>query len=51
MLSAVEIETLIHSGEFQQAVHVMAWLLAKETKQVSERITDNETIQKKSSVL
>ena len=51
MLSAVEIETLIHSGEFQQAVHVMAWLLSKETKQGSERNTENETIQKKSSVL
>ena len=51
MLSAVEIETLIHTGEFQQAVHVMAWLLSKETKQGSERNTENETIQKKSSVL
>ena len=50
-LSAVEIEALIHTGEFQQAVHVMAWLLAKEAKQGSERITDNETIQKKSTVL
>lgn len=26
-----EIEELIHSGRFQQAVHVMAWLLAKES--------------------
>ncbi|MDE5893801.1 MAG: NUDIX hydrolase, partial [Acetatifactor sp.] len=25
-----EIEELIRTGEFQQAVHVMAWLLAKE---------------------
>ena len=24
-----EIETMIREGEFQQAVHVMAWLLAK----------------------
>ena len=30
-LSAEEIEALIHTGQFQQAVHVMAWLLAKET--------------------
>ena len=28
-LSAGEIETLIQTGKFQQAVHVMAWLLAK----------------------
>lgn len=28
--SAAEIETMIHTGKFQQAVHVMAWLLAKE---------------------
>ena len=25
-----EIEELIHNGQFQQSVHVMAWLLAKE---------------------
>ena len=30
-LSAEEIESMIHTGQFQQAVHVMAWLLAKET--------------------
>lgn len=29
-LSPEEVETLIHSGKFQQAVHVMAWYLAKE---------------------
>lgn len=29
-LTADEIETLIHTGKFQQSVHVMAWLLAKE---------------------
>ena len=28
--SAQEIETMIHAGRFQQAVHIMAWLLAKE---------------------
>ena len=28
--TAEEIEELIHSGRFQQSVHVMAWLLAKE---------------------
>lgn len=28
--SAEEIEVMIRAGEFQQAVHVMAWLLAKE---------------------
>ncbi len=27
--SAEEIETMIHEGKFQQAMHVMAWLLAK----------------------
>lgn len=32
-LSADEIEALIHAGKFQQSVHVMAWLLAKEKKQ------------------
>ena len=32
MLTAEEIEQLIHSGKFQQSVHVMAWLLAKERK-------------------
>ena len=32
MLTAKEIEQLIHSGKFQQSVHVMAWLLAKERK-------------------
>ena len=32
MLTAEEIEKLIHSGKFQQSVHVMAWLLAKERK-------------------
>ncbi len=32
-LSADEIEELIHTGKFQQSVHVMAWLLAKEKKQ------------------
>ena len=30
MLTAEEIEQLIHSGRFQQSVHVMAWLLAKD---------------------
>lgn len=30
--SAEEIEKLIHHGKFQQSVHVMAWLLAKETR-------------------
>ena len=29
-LTAEEIEELIRSGRFQQSVHVMAWLLAKE---------------------
>ena len=28
--TADEIENLIHTGNFQQSVHVMAWLLAKE---------------------
>ena len=28
-LSAEEIEDLIRTGKFQQAVHVMAWLLAR----------------------
>ena len=28
--TAREIEKLIHTGKFQQSVHVMAWLLAKE---------------------
>jgi ADP-ribose pyrophosphatase len=32
-LSADEIEELIHAGKFQQSVHVMAWLLAKDKKQ------------------
>ncbi|MDO4803815.1 MAG: hypothetical protein Q4A32_03230 [Lachnospiraceae bacterium] len=27
---AEELEKLIHGGDFLQAVHVMAWLLAKE---------------------
>ena len=27
--SAVEIEEMIHRGDFQQAVHIMAWLLAQ----------------------
>ena len=31
-LSAEEIESLIYSGAFQQAVHVMAWLLSKERR-------------------
>ena len=43
-LSKEEIETLIHAGKFQQAVHVMAWLLAKEAEHNSERITGNEAI-------
>ena len=30
MLTAEEIEKLIHAGRFQQSVHVMAWLLAKD---------------------
>ncbi len=29
-LSTDEIEELIRAGKFQQSVHVMAWLLAKE---------------------
>lgn len=29
--TAEEIENMIHNGGFKQAVHVMAWLLAKET--------------------
>ena len=29
-LRAEEIEKLIHAGQFQQAIHVMAWLLVKE---------------------
>ena len=32
-ISADEIEELIHAGKFQQSVHVMAWLLAKDKKQ------------------
>ena len=35
---------LIHNGEFQQAVHVMAWLLAKDTEKDSGRITENEAL-------
>jgi len=31
--SAGEIETMIHTGKFEQAVHVMAWLLDKEKKE------------------
>lgn len=30
-LSAEEIESMIHSGKFQQAVHIMGWLLAKKS--------------------
>ena len=30
--SADEIEAMIYEGQFQQAMHVMAWLLAKEKK-------------------
>ena len=29
--SAAELEELIHQGKFQQAVHIMAWLLAQRT--------------------
>ena len=29
-LTSGEIEELIRTGKFQQAVHVMAWLLAKD---------------------
>ena len=43
-ISAEEIEALIHNGEFQQAVHVMAWLLAKDTEKDSGRITENEAL-------
>ena len=28
--TAAEIDTMIHTGKFQQSAHVMAWLLAKE---------------------
>ena len=31
LLTAEEIERLIHGGDFLQAVHVMAWMLAKES--------------------
>ena len=31
--SADEIEELIHKGDFQQAVHIMAWLLAQRKEQ------------------
>ena len=31
--TAEEIEEMIRTGNFQQSVHVMAWLLAKEHKQ------------------
>ena len=30
--TAEEIDYMIHSGKFQQAVHVMAWLMAKEAE-------------------
>ena len=30
--TADEIESMIFSGKFQQSVHVMAWLLAKDAK-------------------
>lgn len=43
-LSAEEIEALIHTGKFQQAVHVMAWLLAKEAECKAERIIEDETV-------
>ena len=33
-LTPEEIEELIHAGRFQQAVHVMAWLLAKENDKI-----------------
>ena len=34
--SAKEIEALIHTGRFQQSVHIMAWLLAKERRRITE---------------
>ena len=37
--SAEQIEDMIYSGQFQQSVHVMAWLLAKE---VAAKGTDTE---------
>ena len=30
--SAQEIDTMIANGEFQQSVHVLAWLLAKQSR-------------------
>ncbi|MBR2257510.1 MAG: NUDIX hydrolase [Blautia sp.] len=33
LLTGEEIEALIHQGKFQQSVHVMAWLLAKQEQQ------------------
>ena len=38
MLTAEEIEQLIHSGRFQQSVHVMAWLLAKDLNDDSKTV-------------
>ena len=32
LLSADEIDTLIQKGLFQQAIHIMAWLMAKEAE-------------------
>lgn len=35
--SADEIEKMIHSGGFQQSVHIMAWLLAKEDEKMKQK--------------
>ena len=40
-LTAGEIEDLIHNGKFQQSVHVMAWLLAKERTAPVDAICDH----------
>ena len=32
LLSAEEIDSLIQKGQFQQAIHIMAWLMAKEAE-------------------
>ena len=37
-LTEEEIEKLIYEGKFQQSVHVMAWLLAKEKKRKEDML-------------
>ena len=41
LLTGEEIEALIHQGKFQQSVHVMAWLLAKQEDRKSTRLNSS----------